>query len=320
MMISSGIYKIICLKNNKFYIGSSLNIDRRLKAHKKLLNQNKHTNKYLQNSWNKYGEQNFKFEIIETIHDTAQLLIREQWWLDNTNCYERKIGFNVSVDVFAPNTGKFINLTGQKFGKLTPIQTIGKNKHGEYLWLCECDCGKEKIVRGSALSGGYTKSCGCLYIKKTNFKHGYTGSPTYQSWIDINRKCNNSDYKDYKNYGEKGVRVCKRWSDKNPNGFKNFLTDMGERPLGLSLYRIDKNKLINGISPKNCRWDTQKQQQRNRTNNCLETYNGKTQCRSAFAEEYNIHKDTLNYRLNKKKMTIEEALIMPIRKRKTNAC
>lgn len=102
----SHIYRITCLKNKKFYIGSSIDINRRLYEHKKELNENKHYNKYLQRCWNKYGKENFKFEIIETVHDISQLLIREKWWLDNTKCYTRKIGFNLAKDPLAPMMGR----------------------------------------------------------------------------------------------------------------------------------------------------------------------------------------------------------------------
>jgi len=103
---TSCIYKITCLKNNKFYIGSSTDINTRLDTHKRLLRKNKHSNPHLQNAWNKYGEQNFKYEIIETIHDINQLLIREKWWIDNTECYKGEIGFNVSRDPVANMRGR----------------------------------------------------------------------------------------------------------------------------------------------------------------------------------------------------------------------
>ena len=102
----SCIYKIICKNNNKFYIGSSVNINRRLKDHIRLLNKNKHNNIHLQRAWNKYGEQNFRFEIIETVNDINQLLIKEKWWIENTKCYDRKIGFNIATDTFAPMRDK----------------------------------------------------------------------------------------------------------------------------------------------------------------------------------------------------------------------
>jgi len=170
----SGIYKIICRSNNKFYIGSSININRRFKDHIRLLKRNNNKNKYLQNSWNKYGEKNFKFEIIEIVNNVKQLLIREKWWIDNTNCYNRKIGFNISVDPAAPQTGNFNDLTGQKFGKLTVVKPNGKNQWGNYRWLCRCYCGKEKIISSTNLISGNTKSCGCLYVGGNNFKHGKT--------------------------------------------------------------------------------------------------------------------------------------------------
>lgn len=103
---TSCVYKITCLKNNKFYIGSSIDINRRFYEHKKDLNENKHSSKYLQRCWNKYGKENFKFEIIETINDIKQLLIREQWYLDDTKCYLRKIGFNLAKNSLAPMMGR----------------------------------------------------------------------------------------------------------------------------------------------------------------------------------------------------------------------
>lgn len=124
----SGIYKIICRNNNKFYIGSSMNIDKRLYQHIRFLKRNRHPNKYLQSCWNKYGKHNFRYEIIETINDIKQLLIREQWWLDNTQCYKREIGFNNSISAFATNSGKPIDLMGQKFNRLLVIEYRGQNK------------------------------------------------------------------------------------------------------------------------------------------------------------------------------------------------
>lgn len=101
----SCIYKIICI-NNKFYIGSAIDINRRLKDHRELLRKNIHPNPYLQNTWNKYGEKNFRFEIMETVHDINQLLTREKWWIDTTDCCNRKVGFNISLNPLAPMRGR----------------------------------------------------------------------------------------------------------------------------------------------------------------------------------------------------------------------
>lgn len=94
--MKSGIYKIICLKNNKIYIGSSKNILQRINVHKRHLRKNKHINPYVQNAWNKYGEENFVFEVLEEC-DIENLLEREQYWMDYTLCYNREIGFNNCV-------------------------------------------------------------------------------------------------------------------------------------------------------------------------------------------------------------------------------
>lgn len=76
-------------------------------------------------------------------------------------------------------------------------------------------------------------------------------------------RCNNPKVSNYKNYGGRGVAVCERWSNKE-NGFKNFLADMGESPVGKSLDRIDNNKLIDGYCPENCKWSSSKEQNNNK--------------------------------------------------------
>ena len=91
--MDSGVYKITCLGNNKFYIGSSQNITKRFNVHKRQLNNNTHINPFLKNAWNKYGESNFVFEVIEYC-DIDILLEREQYYMDKTQCYNREIGFN----------------------------------------------------------------------------------------------------------------------------------------------------------------------------------------------------------------------------------
>lgn len=202
---------------------------------------------------------------------------------------------------------KGINIAGQKFGKLIAIRQAGKNKWKQYLWLCKCDCGKATIVLDYNLNSGHTQSCGCLRIK-----HGHSqNDKTYKSWCDIIQRCTNTNNKRWKDYGGRGITVCERWK----NSFERFLKDMGESPgLGYSLDRI-KNKL--GYYKENCRWATSKQQNRNSRNNHLETYNGKTQCVAAWAEEYNIPYKTLWARLYIYNWPIEKALTTPIRKSKT---
>jgi group I intron endonuclease len=100
-MNNSGVYKITCVINNKIYIGSSKNISKRWKVHVNQLDSNNHINEFLQNSWNKYGECNFVFEILENCEEDS-LLSREQYWMDYTKCYDRNIGFNACIKADRP--------------------------------------------------------------------------------------------------------------------------------------------------------------------------------------------------------------------------
>jgi len=306
-----GIYKITCKNNSKFYIGSSININRRLRDHIRLLKRNKHKNKRLQDSWDKYGEENFKYEIVETINDVKQLHIREKWWIDNTNCYKKEIGFNISSDPRNPPTGGFIDLTGQKFGKLKPTKYLGESK-----WLCLCDCGKEKIINSKSFKNGHTKSCGCLYKdNKNGLKHGYytnkKTSKIHKIWKHMIERCTNPNVKQYKDYGGRKIRVCYRWSNKNPKGFENFYKDVGDPPKGKSLDRANNNK---GYYPNNWRWATPKEQANNRRNSILITFNNKTQSLQKWAIKYNINPNRLWRRLYQLNWPIEKTLITPIKK------
>lgn len=101
-------------------------------------------------------------------------------------------------------------------------------------------------------------------------------TPTYISWMRMRDRCNNKKHHAFGRYGGAGVRVCERW-----DSFVNFLEDMGERPPGTSLDRLDNSK---GYCKENCRWATEVQQQRNRRTNVLVTINGQTRCVSEWAE------------------------------------
>jgi group I intron endonuclease len=316
----SGIYKITCLKTNKIYIGSSIHIDGRWNRHKHDLRKKIHPNLLLQNAWNKYGEKNFEFEVIETVDNIRDLLTKEKEWIDTTKCYKKEIGFNISVNPLSPNLGKFIDLTGQKFGRLTVIEYMGSNRYRVSMWLCKCDCGKEKTIHGGHLKDGSIKSCGCLKRECGGaFKHGHSRigerSITYQRWQNMIDKCSNLNNISYENYNKIKIKICYRWSNKNPRGFENFLKDMGECPgKEYSIGRINKNK---GHNKKNCYWITRKQRERNRKNNRLYIYEGKLRCVAELSEKHGIHRNTLQQRLDKD-LSIEKSLSIPVRKIKKN--
>jgi len=158
-------------------------------------------------------------------------------------------------------------MIGQTFGRLTvtgPADSLPNGKSKLKAFLCECVCGIKKVIAASNLQTGRTRSCGCLVAEtaKLNIgapiKHEQCWSPTYSSWAGMKDRCTNQNHKSYNNYGGRGITVCERWMD-----FRNFLEDMGERPEGMSIDRID----VNGdYEPGNCRWATAEQQSLNKRN------------------------------------------------------
>jgi len=189
---------------------------------------------------------------------------------------------------------KLIDIMGQKFGRLTVISRAENGKTGQPRWNCKCDCGGKTITLGGDLRSGGTKSCGCLQrelLVMKNTTHGMGKTPIYKNWKDMRKRCLNPSSREYKHYGGRGITVCDRWMK-----FENFYGDMGEKPNGTSIDRIDNNK---GYSPDNCRWATQKEQTRNQRTNRIIKYEGKEQCLAVWAEELGIKYTTLWHRLEK---------------------
>lgn len=206
---------------------------------------------------------------------------------------------------------KPIDLFGNKFGRLTVIRKIDKNKWGNSRWLCLCDCGKEKIIRGSHLKNGHTKSCGCLH-KDIMTKHGHKKknqpSKTYRSWNSMIQRCINPKDTAYRNYGGRGITVCKRWRK-----FENFLEDMGVLPEGHQIDRINNDM---NYCKANCRWVTSKINNRHKRNNLYFIYKNKTQLLIEWAEEVGIPYDTLWNRIFRLSWPIDKALTTPVQKRR----
>lgn len=261
---------------------------------------------------------------------------------------------------------KFIDLTGQRFGRLVAVEPIRENGH--IRWRCECDCGGSAVTTASKLRSGHTQSCGCLQRERTSkasrkdltgkrygrlvvvsriggigekskyeckcdcgdtavvyacnlvtgatrscgcarkentsklkWSHGQCGSRLYRCWRNMISRCENSRNKEYDNYGGRGISVCTAWHDFKlffqwaiSNGYSDELT----------IERINVNC---GYSPENCTWADTYTQARNRTNNRMITYQGKTMIVTDWAKETGIGEATIRHRLDAG-WTVEETL------------
>lgn len=198
------------------------------------------------------------------------------------------------------------NLVGRVFTRLKVI-SVDENRctSKRTYYLCECECGKQSSVRSDGLVGGTTTSCGC-YNREIITKHGHATlsgvgiSSTYKSWYGMVRRCTDETYNVYEQYGAKGVTVCDRWLN-----FKNFLSDMGERPDGHTIDRVDGTK---GYSPDNCRWSTYKEQTANRHNTLYVTYNDERKPLALLCREANLAYGMVFARIFKSGWSVERAL------------
>lgn len=198
-----------------------------------------------------------------------------------------------------------IDLTGVTFGRLTVIRHQGYDRHKHSYWLCQCICGNTVKALRHNLVTGETKSCGCLKIKHGHARKG-NRTPEYISWEDAKRRCTDKNDQHYSSYGGKGIEFCQRWMK-----FENFLADMGYRPKGTTLDRIDNYR---GYEPGNCRWATLKEQSRNRRQNRWIDAFGEHLCITDAAERYGLSLGCLTNRL--KTMPPEDALTKPLLKRR----
>lgn len=162
--------------------------------------------------------------------------------------------------------GKLIDLTGQRFGRLTVIERAENTNQGQATWLCRCDCGNVIKTRGSSLRRGATISCGCYQRQRASeakTTHGGGHERLYKVWASMRQRCADKGCEDYKDYGGRGIEVCADWHDYAT--FRVWALANGynpEAPHGVcTLDRIDVNR---GYCPDNCRWVDMKAQANNR--------------------------------------------------------
>jgi len=173
----------------------------------------------------------------------------------------------------------------QKFGRLTTIRKVENYKKGNYKWICLCECGNEKIATTGCLNYGQVKSCGCLQLDKVT-KHGQGRlggrSSEYVSWRCMIGRCYSPEVDGYKHYGAKGISVCDRWRV----SFVDFFADMGKKPT--NKHTIERNNPLGNYEPSNCRWATQPEQDRNKTNTVWIEYDNERLIASDWAKRLGI--------------------------------
>jgi hypothetical protein len=183
-----------------------------------------------------------------------------------------------------------LNLVGQTFGQLKVVSLV-EPMVGNTRFICVCECGATSVVAGSDLRSGNTKSCGC--VKRTigfmsNLRHGAASKMTgaYRSWRSMKQRCTNPSSRGWADYGALGVTVCNRWLE----SFDNFLADMGERPEGYSLERID---VLNGYAPNNCKWIPLPEQSKNKRNTIRYKFGDEIFIQSDLARRLKLHPSSL---------------------------
>ena len=182
-----------------------------------------------------------------------------------------------------------IDLTGQRFNKLTVIGEAGRAKNGSIIWACRCDCGTITSVRTTSLRNGATKSCGCFQkaqVKKSNLTHGMTQQKVnenripriYRTWANMKTRCNNPNTKYYNHWGGRGIKVCEEWAE-SFEAFFSWAMANGYQD-DLQIDRIDND---GDYEPGNCRWVDSDQNANNKRSSLIIEYQGERHTAAEWA-------------------------------------
>ena len=197
---------------------------------------------------------------------------------------------------------KRIDITGKRFSYLVVQEYVGVDKRSNPLWLCKCDCGNTKIVRGSKLKEGEIKSCGCMHHKHG---HGLTNTRLYPIWRTMKARCIDSNSQKYPSYGARGITVCDEWL-KSFDSFYKWAMSNGYAD-HLTLDRIDND---GNYCPENCRWATPKEQSNNTRSNHFVEFNGEKHTISEWSSITGISKSALYHRFSRG-WSVDMALSVP---------
>lgn len=200
------------------------------------------------------------------------------------------------------------NIAGHKFGKLTVLSFCHAGNRSA--WLCLCECGKERVVRHNNLMSGNTTSCGCsrkiTCIPPRRKPSGFMKYPEYGVWRAMKQRCNNPNNPFYKNYGGRGIIICKEWNE----SFGSFILAVGRRPT--KSHQLDRINNNGNYEPSNCRWATPSQNGRNRRGNNRIALKGEAHTISEWAQMTGINSGTIWSRIYKSKWSIADALSTPV--------
>lgn len=199
---------------------------------------------------------------------------------------------------------KLINRVGERYERLQVIDRAPNKSPSDTnaRWRCLCDCGRTVIAYGQDLAREKHKSCGCLNASRIT-KHGMAHNPVYRVWIEMRRRCQVPSHPSFHNYGGRGICVDPRWED-----FSNFYADMGQRPNGGSIERIDNS---GPYSKENCKWASNKEQHNNKRTNRLLTAFGRTQTVAQWSAEFGIPWTTIRSRIERYNWPVESAVSAP---------
>lgn len=194
-------------------------------------------------------------------------------------------------------------LVGARFNRLTVVADGGRDIKKNIRWLCLCDCGGKALALAHDLKAGKVKSCGCLTKEGTHWTHGHARkgknrNPTYNVWATMIQRCTNPNDRSWARYGGRGIKVCKSWLT-----FEGFYADMGDKPKGLTLERVDVSK---GYNSKNCVWDTHHAQSRNKRSNVVVTVDGESKILADWVKYIGVSKSAIYYRKYKKQESYEQ--------------